>query len=64
MVITTGCLQYLLIMNIMLVVLANAIGQEKPFRVNKNWKRSKTLFADYIILYLRNTRWTMIKSKR
>lgn len=39
MVITTGCLQYLLIMNIMLVVLANAVGQEKPFRVNKNWKR-------------------------
>ena len=44
-----------LLFNIVLEVLARAIRQEKEIKKHPNWKgRSKTIFADDIILYIEN----------
>ena len=43
-----------LLFNIVLEVLATAIREEKGNKRNPDWKRSKTLFEDDMILYIEN----------
>ena len=49
-----GCSLSPLLFNIVLEVLATAIREEKGNKRNPDWKRSKTLTADDMILYIEN----------
>ena len=49
-----GCPLSLLLFNIVLEVLPRAIREETEIKKNPFWKRSKTLFADNMILYIEN----------